>query len=1462
MYELSRVRLYSVGPEPARYQDITLDFSGVGRPVRFQADTLLELHQPHRRPSPASVLFLENGGGKSVLLKLIFSVMLPGRRQIVGTKNTRVLENFVLAGDVAHVVLEWMHTETGRLLLTGKVSEWRNNTVSGDPENLATFWYCLRPTQVMRLDTLPFAAERRLVSRAGFRQRLAEEFVSDPSLEFFASRQPGEWTRHLEQLGLDPELFRYQREMNADEGEAAGAFTFATDEAFVDFLLRAVIAEEDPREIADLVAQHSRDLARRDGLMLEKEFVAGALGGLVPLAEAHAAAQAAEATAAGAQAAIKKFARRVAARSRAEKELLTVWEQHARDTSDALAPARTDAEHRQAAVKELKRLALVLQLRDARAAESAAKENQKDADALAEAWRETEKAAELRAADAAAAETTTLVERAEESTRPILNAKKAAAAQLARGLLQVADKAAEAAEEARRQTSDCAAAAATAEEALIRETQQAAQFDAEAAGAARRIAEIGAVFSEALENGLLPPGSSVAAAAALAAEAAAEAERRFTTAEERCADLDEERLAAVRAELDAATALNQVDQAHRRALEALEVADARTAELTRHPRLAELIDSEEVLLATDAEPLAGRLAAAVAQAESSRARLQAEASADERIRDALESEGLMPPPVEIAAACEALNEEEITAWSGWEYLAQIDDLDLRRRLMLGAPHLASGVVLNDPDQLADASGVLAAREIYPSFFVGIGTTEALYQADPTQVDGFVPLNPALYDPEAAEAARAAAQQRDEERREQLAAITRSLVVDHELIRELRDWQKDFPQGRFAEMKERCADLATDLQRAKSAHALAVSKSRDVASQRTAVRKSLPGLRAELITAEQRDRDLRVLVRDEVERRELDESRRQAIADGKIHARLAKAARGLAQAQRERAAGHQRRADGLSDVVTRARRELAEVSGGGDVSLDAPVPSEPAEVLRARYVAASEAYAQAEVGADVRARLDQLERDQARARSLFEDLNPAVRKRALELLDTPEGVDAASRSAARRRTAHLAAQAIEAARQATTAPAAINALLSEHTAQRALPADFVSPTDDDHAAALLNAAEYAAARADSRLAELGEASDKAQTELAAARGNADGFADLAEDLDAIDGEEVPAFSESLEAAREIRRSLKTALNAADDSAATERNRRDHATEATRRHAVDPKFQFLQSTLRQQMSTLSRESLPEYADEWITALRPRLRSLTDELAGIERHRDMINVRLHGMVGVAFRTLRNAQRLSRLPQGLDGWSEQEFLRVTFQPLEEAVLLDAIGEVVAEAVGGRGGVDGMTLLLRCVRRAVPRGFRVDVLKPDSVLRAERQRVSDIKDIFSGGQQLTAAIILYCTMAALRANNRGRVSNRHSGVLFLDNPIGRASAGYLLELQRSVAATLGVQLVYTTGLFDANALSAFPLIIRLRNDSDLRAGRKYLAVDHVFRRQLDDLGPENAGGELTAIRTFVHDEG
>lgn len=117
---------------------------------------------------------------------------------------------------------------------------------------------------------------------SGFHDQLDKVHGGEPELELFWTRRHHEWTSRLDGLGLDTELFRYQRAMNAGEGEAADAFAFSTDEAFVEFLLRAVLSEEEPKDLAEVVATYAHNLAQRGDLLSERDFVAGALDLLTP----------------------------------------------------------------------------------------------------------------------------------------------------------------------------------------------------------------------------------------------------------------------------------------------------------------------------------------------------------------------------------------------------------------------------------------------------------------------------------------------------------------------------------------------------------------------------------------------------------------------------------------------------------------------------------------------------------------------------------------------------------------------------------------------------------------------------------------------------------------------------------------------------------------------------------------------------------------------------------------------------------------------------------------------------------------------------------------------------------------------------------------------------------------------------------------------------------------------------
>ena len=359
MYELSRIRLYSIGPAGARYADTLLDLRGVGEtvpePGPAQADFFEdEPTGPPRRPAPAGVLFLENGGGKSVLLKLIFSVMLPGHRNTLGGASSGVLRKFLLADDCGHVALEWQHTRTGETVVVGKVSEWRGRQVSPDPAQVRRGLVLLPPRSrpqprlpARRRGRRTAAARRGRLRRArgrrrtmkGFRDVLTETGKAYPNLDVAWEEIHERWNEHLTGLGLDPELFRYQREMNADEGEAAGLFAVKNDSDFTDLLLRAVTDTRDTDGFAGLVHGFAHKLGRRAELTAERDFTAGSLDLLTRIAEAAQDRSRSRDVHAGAERRARQLTRRLSARAAEERGRAGELAEQADDGAEAVTTA-------------------------------------------------------------------------------------------------------------------------------------------------------------------------------------------------------------------------------------------------------------------------------------------------------------------------------------------------------------------------------------------------------------------------------------------------------------------------------------------------------------------------------------------------------------------------------------------------------------------------------------------------------------------------------------------------------------------------------------------------------------------------------------------------------------------------------------------------------------------------------------------------------------------------------------------------------------------------------------------------------------------------------------------------------------------------------------------------------------------------------------------------------------------
>ncbi|MGP3967754.1 hypothetical protein [Streptomyces sp. 6N223] len=1683
MYELSRIRLYSIGPAGARYADTVLDLRGVGEPVPSPAPAQAEFFEeeptgPPRRPAPAAVLFLENGGGKSVLLKLIFSVMLPGHRNTLGGASSGVLRKFLLAEDCGHVALEWQHTRTGETIVVGKVSEWRGRQISGDPRRFTEAWYSFRPGPGLSLDSLPVAESSALRPRAegasgargrrrtmkGFRDVLTETGKAYPHLDVAWEEIHERWIEHLGRLGLDPELFRYQREMNADEGEAAGLFAVKNDSDFTDLLLRAVTDTRDTDGLADLVHGFAHKLGRRAELTAERDFTAGSLELLTRLSGAAAERETARGVHAQAEHRVRALAGRLAARGAAERE-------RAQGLAERLAAAGHAVADAEGTVGRASKIAAELAYRHASLALTAAEQTATagrrelaDARTLHAAWQAAETVLQHRAAADRAARVAAAIREAERDAAPALAARAKAAAALVRALQAAAGDSERSATEHEDRSAALQEAAETAQRDATAAATEAQRARSEAEHLRQRLTEVEEETAQAVAAGWLedsgpdadPARAALAASdaeqtAAAALDAADEAAHRAQDrARQAAADHAQAELSAARA-ADAARAAESAWTGEHREATTL-AADERLTELLGLPgpgagpesggrsqpagppvpvRVHATAEPDDNGAATphgegpsparsgrapdrgasrpavpsappgaratvpgdddatgeapldaartpdasparpgegasgpaapggsrqrdasaasaaseaaadaagggagpdpatdrpavgparrasltaedldrEAETLAALLEERVSEAERHLFELRTAAADDSRVLAALGDGGLLPPGPDVLATVEFLAEHGIPALPGWRYLAQAVPPADHARVLAARPELVDGVVITDPDSHARAREAIADAALLPRSAVAVGTAAALLA--PTPPPGgrdsgvfLVPPNPAMHDERAADDERRALRERAASRDRRIRELAARLTADRRLAVRLASWRAGCPAGRLAELATAAeharaeADAARRrLAEATAEHAEAERAAADAAAARDRrqeavqrARRSADALAGLAFRLRERPRWRSRLSELAQEGAEAEERADQCLA------------RARATDKDHRAA--QRAADDARRTARALRAERAEISG---VDAESEERGETAEApaslpaLREAYRAASQLYEKVGVGADLRAEQARAEGDESAARAALDRLSAKVRTRAARLLDGPEGADGPSRQAAAARAEELV-HSLES--RAAAASEQLGRLRGE--AERLAPADGQAhidlpadrvPADAARARELLREAsaeltaregDLAAARGahEDLLRDHGSAQDAAGAfeetaallkDLLREPHRASAAASAAAPSAGADPEQAPGeggdrprppasyaggLAEARQDAAAARRELRERAGALAAAEAAVREAADQLV----RHANATRFEQVRTPARQQIRELPAAALPEHATAWAEAFAPRLRVLTDELAQLERNRDGIVDRLRGLVESSLDTLRAAQRLSRLPEGLGEWSGQEFLRIRFDDPDQATLTERLGEVIDEttkaAVAKNADLrrDGMSLLLRGVRAALqPRGVSVEILKPDAVLRAERVPVGQMGDVFSGGQLLTAAIALYCTMAALRGNDRGRDRHRHAGTLFLDNPIGRANATYLLELQRAVADALGVQLLYTTGLFDTTALAEFPLVIRLRNDADLRAGLKYISVEEHLRPGLPRQDPQSepTHGEITATRVF-----
>ena len=261
--------------------------------------------------------------------------------------------------------------------------------------------------------------------------------------------------------------------------------------------------------------------------------------------------------------------------------------------------------------------------------------------------------------------------------------------------------------------------------------------------------------------------------------------------------------------------------------------------------------------------------------------------------------------------------------------------------------------------------------------------------------------------------------------------------------------------------------------------------------------------------------------------------------------------------------------------------------------------------------------------------------------------------------------------------------------------------------------------------------------------------------------------------------------------------------------------------------------------ERMRRLPRNDLECRIGFWIDEIRTHGRVIAQELADFDTERRMVLALMNDCVRDAETVLRAAENRSRMPDNMGVWAGHCFLKISVprrnDQAERLVLLDRkLGEWI-DAKSPKPIPAGAKLAYHCLIAVSGKDqIEVKILKPEYNLRPFLHDIVKLKS-FSGGEQVTAAIILYCIIVKLRSQRRGRTASlaEDSGFLLLDNPLGKANLPDFVDLQISMADRMGVQYICGTGINDFDALAGFPKIIRLRNSSiNPRTGANIVEVE------------------------------
>ncbi|WP_327744107.1 hypothetical protein OHO28_22175 [Streptomyces europaeiscabiei] len=1405
-------------------------------------------------PTGHAALWADNGTGKTTITALRFGLYLPHARDFIRGESDRSLAKLVRSGDVCHVVEQATRVVDGELqrIVMGMVADWADGGTQDvdNPRRLQRDFYgWVTYGSGPTIEDLPF---RTSVGRRATHAQFVEAVRGMlPGGGALPPHRPSDhqrtWGNWLAAAGVDVEQLRFQSEMNASEGGVDHVMRFPDSDACVRWLIGATTPTTTVEQIGKSIEVLRANAAARPRWSDELALWESLTEPLLRLAIAHdqvAAHRRAVATAeanaatvvADSEATLDELAAEEA--SAGEKH-----EEHERLRREAGATARRAQAHR---------LRMRLRAAELRADAAAVLADKRRADrdrAVRElaAWRLVQDVLAANTARTHMAGLKARLEAAEMHTAELREEEQQHLHALARLLTDHRDHAATDLRAAEKQQKQAATALMTAQDEQRKAVAAHATVAEQVRHVGEQITNSERILSEAVTAGLIRDGADPEVVEAGWEEKAASALRNREAADETLKAVDKQADAQRKARSKAQNAVVAAQHDVESATRQLRQVNDRVRALEDDERVRDAVGDSGIELWTARSALADALSQRAETADRDAAEARTAADEARRTLDAVGADGLLPASALVDEAVRRCQDADVPAWPGWRWLADTMTSQAALSFAMARPDIASGVVVSHSEHFHGALDAIGDLDTDTAVWVGavLDPEAAVSRSAADHTDGTLARvllpHPGTYDREAARDMVAAAEnalasatlrlqeagQRATDARSALAALTqfwKDLPEDPRttIQEKIRSAQERVEAARSDE--QTAADVLQDLARLKEEHQAARDDAQELIDRATEMRRLLiPVISAAGALSSAREKLPGLRTAEAQHRRRVGQLGKE-IPDLVIAVERA----------RDLVRTHTRRRDDAADELR---------SAGLSATADGPVPTDDAPTIRARLESATSALEDAAVDPELRQRITDTRQ---RLADLDAKLDADIDQRRLaeRFAGTDDARHPVALDTATRRAEEREAEARE---EYAKAWQAAETAKQEHQRQAEDRADRSSPDIEGFPSADQVPEADEAERFADQLDELAAQSLLTQRSEEQLARNAENAATAARQSAQLVEARVSALRYLAEPALTGRRADDIAELTTRISAVSERVResRKHLTDSeqarqaeagiVRAHANSPQARKVEAAEDSRVIDLiSRlrgdEQLPAEAERIAGELEQRAVSLRDDLDRHDRDVHTCAVMLHVQASRAIDRLRAYQNQSRLPDGLGEWSERRFVIIEHEkvPADESVAIDRVARVVhALMTPGAGRSDAQSLLFAAARALVDAPFRVRLLKPHIDLSLDRVDVAELKN-FSGGQRVTAGVLLYATMTKVRA-----LSDTTSvGWLWLDNPFGQASADQFVRTMRRAADQLGLQLLFTAAPKDKGALSMFDRTIMLGRRSRPSSGEKVVVVD------------------------------